>query len=113
MESDYRTEVFVMAAGMTKRKAFKGEKADPYSASQSQIVLYYEMPFKSDIIKPGDKIKIKNVRGQFVFKCLVHNLSLNKQWVDCMTDTGFCRSFYVDRVSAVVRPKRSRRKRVN
>lgn len=100
-----------MAERMTKRNKVVIDKPE-YSGSKSEIVVYYELPFASDIIKPGDKIKIKNTRGMFIFNRLVHNISLNVQWVDCLDPkTGMYRSFYTNKINSVVRPKRSRKKR--
>lgn len=95
---------------MAKKR--RGTVLEPYSHNQS-IVLYYEFPFGKDVIKPGDTIRIRNLRGTFkVFK-FVHNMEKNVQWVDCMDNkTGEFKSFYVEKIKTVVRPKRSRRKKL-
>lgn len=78
------------------------------------IVVQYELEFKKDIIKPGNKIKIKNKRSTFRFRCLAHNTKLDSTWIDCMDmDTGEWRSFRVEQIRNLVKPKRSYRKRTN
>lgn len=78
-----------------------------------KIVEYYELPFENDLIKPGDKLKIRNVRGTFVFMKMAHNMQLNKQWIDCRNiATGEFKSFYVHDIKKVIRPKRSRVRKI-
>lgn len=77
------------------------------------IHVYYELEFGKDLIKPGDKIKIKNVRGQFLFIKWVHNSQKDVTWIDCRDmKTHEERSFYIENLKGVVRPKKSRRKKV-
>jgi hypothetical protein len=76
-------------------------------------VCSFEFPLGRELVKAGDRIKIRNERGWFRFYKVVHNVSLGVTWVDvtCAT-TGEWRSFYLERVKMVDRPKRSYRKRV-
>lgn len=90
----------------------KSHKVAVEGYSQEHIISYYELPFENDVIKPGDKIKIRNVRGTFVFLKMAHNLRLNIQWVDCRNIvTGEYKSFYVYDIKRVLRPKKSRMKK--
>jgi hypothetical protein len=83
----------------------------PYGHND-KISVYYELAFLNDVIKPGDTIKFKNVRGQFTFLKFVHNSELDVSWIDCMDGkTKEFRSFYIEKLKTVVRPKRSRRKK--
>ncbi len=77
------------------------------------IHVQYELEFKKDIIKPGNPIKIKNTRGVFKFRCIAHNIKLDVTWIDCMDENGQFRSFYIDQLKMLVKPKRSRRKKPN
>lgn len=80
---------------------------------QDHIVSYYELPFENDVLKPGDKVKIKNVRGTFIFLKMVHNEHLNVQWIDCRNVvTGEFKSFYVHSIKKIIRPKKSRMKKI-
>lgn len=94
---------------MAKKK--KEYEYVPYSMNDD-IHVYYELEFLKDTIKPGDKIKFKNVRGHFVFLHMAHNSALDVTWIDCRNpETGEYRSFYVDRLKSLVRDKKSRRKK--
>lgn len=78
------------------------------------VHVYYELSFGNDVIKPGDKIKIKNTRGDFIFIKWVHNSQKDVTWIDCRdSKTQEDRSFYIENLKAVVRPKKSRRKKTN
>ena len=99
-------------SGLTKRDKFTIED-DPYSSAAGKVVVYYELPLGRDVVVPGDKIRIKNQRGLFVFRRLAHNIEKNVQWVDCYEVLGGkYRAFYVDKVKSVYRPKKSRVKRI-
>jgi hypothetical protein len=83
----------------------------PYSMNPN-IHVYFELQFLKDVIKPGDKIRFKNVRGEFIFLHMAHNSEKDVTWIDCRSPaTGEYRSFYVDRLKGVVRDKKSRRKK--
>ena len=83
----------------------------PYSIN-SDIHVYYELEFMRDVIKPGDKIRFKGIRGEFTFILMAHNSKLDVTWIDCRNPaTGEYRSFYVDRLKGLVRAKKSRRKK--
>lgn len=83
----------------------------PYSNNEN-IHVFYELEFLKDVIKPGDKIKFKNIRGSFVFLHMAHNSEKDVTWIDCRSvETGEYRSFYVERLKGLIREKRSRRKK--
>jgi len=83
----------------------------PYSINDD-IHVYYEVEYLKDVIKPGDRIKFKHIRGEFVFILMAHNSEKDVTWIDCRDSaTGEYRSFYVDRLKTVVRAKKSRRKK--
>lgn len=78
------------------------------------IVAQYELQFEGDLIKPGDRIKIKNKRSSFVFRCLAHNVRLDTTWIDCIDEeSGEWRSFRVHEIKCLIKPKKSRRKKKN
>ncbi len=83
-----------------------------YTANDD-IHVQYELEFKKDIIKPGNPIKIKNQRGVFKFRCVAHNIKLDVTWIDCMDKDGHYRSFRIDELKTLVKPKRSRAKKPN
>lgn len=85
---------------------------EPYQVNPD-ISVVYELDFNNDVIKPGDKIKFKNIRGTFTFSRLAHNRVLDSTWIDCVDDkTKETRSFHLAKLKMVIRPKRSRRKKV-
>ena len=84
----------------------------PYNDNEN-IHVFYELNFKKDVIKPGDKIVFKNVRGVFFFQQFVTNSKLDVQWIDCREmATMQYRSFYVDRLKGVYRAKKRIRKKL-
>lgn len=90
-------------------------KSSPISNDQlyagGDKVCAFEFPLGRDIVKAGDRIKIRQERGWFTFYKIVHNTKLDVTWVDVTSDKGEWRSFYIERVKQVDRPKRSYRKR--
>lgn len=73
----------------------------------------WELVFGPDVIRPGTKIKIKQNRGTFLFRCLVHNSKQDISWIDCIDAiTREYRSFYVGDIKGLVKMK-SRRRKVN
>ena len=83
-------------------------------STHEHIHATFEIEFGKDIIKPGTIIKIKNERGTFKFRCLVHNSHLDVSWIDCFdTTTQQYRAFDVHRLKGIVKPKKSRRKKPN
>lgn len=76
------------------------------------IHVYYELEYLKDVIKPGDRIKFKHIRGEFIFILMAHNSEKDVTWIDCRSPvTGEYRSFYIERLSGLVRAKKSRRKK--
>lgn len=95
---------------MSRKK--KSQVSIPYGHNE-HIHVYYELQFNKDVIKPGDPVKIKNTRGKFKFLKMVHNSELDVTWIDCMDiKDGQFRSFYLENLKGVIRPKRSRRKKL-
>lgn len=83
----------------------------PYAVNP-EILVNYELAFKNDTIKPGDKIRFRHIRGIFIFVRIAHNVRLDVQWIDCIDEkTRGTRSFHVAKLKSVVRPKRSYRKK--
>ncbi len=83
-----------------------------YSASP-HIEVEYEIDFNGDQIVPLTKIKIKNKRGEFKFRCRATNTQTGRVWIDCLDATsGEWRSFYADQIRNVVKPKRRRKRTV-
>lgn len=85
----------------------------PYHVNDD-ISVFYEIKYGSEVIKPGDLIKIKDARGSFRFIQLAHNIQKDVTWIDCIDNlTGEYRSFYVDRLKGLLRAKKSIRKKMN
>ena len=95
---------------MARRKSNVVSK--PYFHDDN-IHVYYELEWGKDVIKPGDVIRIKNTRGTFRFLKWVHNSTKDVTWIDCMDiKDGQFRAFYMETLKGVVRPKKSRRKKI-
>lgn len=85
----------------------------PFHYNQS-ITVFYEMKHGNDQISAGTVVRFKNRRGTFKFVKLVHNAEKNVSWIDCMeTNTGIYRSFYVEELKGMVKPKKRRKKRAS
>lgn len=96
---------------MKKKKTVPREYI-PY-VNNDQIYVSHELLFKNDVIKPGDKIKRKYDRDEYVFMRLAHHIGHDTTWVDAMSVTsGTWHSIRIDDIKCVIRPKRLRRKKV-
>lgn len=78
------------------------------------IIVQYELEFGEVLITPGTKVKIKNTRGVFKFRCLAHNTVTDTTWIDCIDlNTGEWKSFHLAKLKGpVVQKKRRGRKKV-
>ncbi|WXW92589.1 oxidoreductase [Streptomyces phage Enygma] len=76
------------------------------------IVPAFEFELDGEVILPKALIKFKNTRGTYKFRCVATNTKTGKTWIDCINaETGEWKSFYVERLKGLVKPKRSRRRR--
>lgn len=98
---------------MSRRKNVSTELRTHYGVNPD-ISVFHELKFGSKVIKPGDMIKFKEVRGTFKFIQLAHNIKKDVTWIDCYSPTtGEYRSFYVERLKGPVYAKKSIRKKMN
>ena len=96
---------------MTMQKKKYVQTNEPYFYNPD-ITVFYEMKHGSDEIVVGTPLKFKYERSIFKFMKAAHNAEKNVTWIDCMeTTTGVFRSFYVEELKGVVKPKRKRKKR--
>ena len=80
--------------------------------NRDDICVQFELKFGEETITPGTVLKIKNQHGTFKFRCIAHNTKNGKTWLDAIDlRTGEWRSFHLDKIKNVVKPKRSRRKK--
>lgn len=73
-------------------------------------IVSYEYQHGKDLITPGSQIKFKGQRGIFKFNKHVINKETGKEWIDCVGITGY-RSFYVDSLKGIIKPKKKRLKK--
>lgn len=73
----------------------------------------FEYQFGNDTLTPGTKFRIKYLRGEFKFRCIAKNNRTGAVWIDCMEEGAAFRSFRLDQIQRVVKPKRKRRKRAS
>lgn len=77
------------------------------------IVVKYEYQHGKDLILPGAKIRIKNQRGTYKFRCWARNTDLEVEWIDCMEEiNGAWCSYRPDKLKGLVKPKRPRKRKV-
>lgn len=92
----------------------KTENEKPAYSINPDISVFYEIKYGKEVIKPGDLIKFKDIRGTFKFVRMAHNIKKDVTWIDCMNPlTGEYRSFYIERLKGLVRAKKSIRKKMN
>lgn len=89
---------------MIKRSRYKGS-LERWALDENKHVSY-ELEFKGQIIKVGTQLKLKNDHTTYNFLCLVHDIKLDKTWMELSGPTGFY-SKTVDRISKIVGIKRS------
>ena len=93
---------------ISKKKS--APKNDPFYWNNN-IVVFYEMKHGNDVIVNGTPLRFKYQRSTFKFIKMVQNFDTSVTWIDCMEDkTGVFRSFYVEQLRGVVRPKKIRKK---
>lgn len=80
-------------------------------AGDDNKVVTYEMTFKGDIIKPGQRFRIKHDRTVYTFHCLVTNIKTGSTWIECACESGFY-SFRPERMYKLTGVKRSRQKKM-
>jgi hypothetical protein len=72
-------------------------------------VVTEEYPLGKDTLVPGDKVKVKFIRGQYNFIRHVYNSKTKTEWFDVVGPDGF-RSFRIEDVRKI-KPKKFRRKK--
>lgn len=98
---------------VTKKKNENAWFENAYADVEHMSVIY-EIMVGADTVTPGSPLRIKNRRGTYKFRCLVHNTQLDVSWVDviCMT-SGSWISIRPEQIKCVAKPKRSRRRKAN
>lgn len=82
---------------------------EEYSALPD-ITAVHEFEFEGDAITVGSVLKFKDVRDTFKFRCLAHNKHTGTTWIDCYSvNTSELRSFRVEKLKELVKPKRRRK----
>ena len=85
----------------------------PYEHND-HVVVFYELEFRNDVMKPGDKFKRKFDRDTYTFLRLAHHIKNDSTWVDCLSDSKKSwHSVRVADIQSIIRPKKSRRKKIN
>jgi hypothetical protein len=96
---------------LSKRKPIPREYI-PYQNNE-HVVVYYELAFKNDTIRPGDKFKRKFDRDTYVFLRLAHHIKNDSTWVDALSEQRKSwHSIRIEDIQKVIRPKKSRRKKI-
>jgi hypothetical protein len=82
----------------------------PYTASSCEFILELEYNYGKDKMVEGTKFKIKNKRGTYSFVQHVKNVTLDKEWIDCLDDdTKQWKSFTIDSISRIVKPRKPKK----
>lgn len=82
------------------------QPAPPPYASCKGIEVQYEWPWKNKVVVPGDVVRFKMTRGRYRFRLVATNTTINRSWIDCIdVRTQEWRSFYVEKLVGVVKPR--------
>lgn len=83
-------------------------------ANSDHIHVQYEFDFEGEPVVANKTIlRMKNTYGTFKFRCLAHNIQTDRTWIECIDNkSGAWRAFPVDKLKGIVKPKKSRRKKV-
>lgn len=74
----------------------------------------YELTFNGRLIRCGDMVKFKRDYGLYRFRCIVHDIVLDRTEIECFDcTTGAIRSFKVNRLQGPVVKRSFRRKLVS
>lgn len=95
---------------MNKKNQLYDVSPERWSNDPNKYVSY-ELDFNGYMMKPGTRFKIKGEHTIFIFTCLVHNISKDVTWIDCLEVNGGFRAFYPSKISKVIMPKRSYRRK--
>lgn len=85
------------------------EKPERWAGDPDKVISY-EFELNGKPVTPGTKFKVKGDRSTYTFVCLVHNIRLDVTWIEAMNECGF-KSFRPERITSIVVPKRSYRKK--
>lgn len=96
---------------MTLAKRTKGKERERWDTDPNKAVSY-EFDFKGQLVKPGQKFKLKNDRNVYTFHCLVHNVISGTTWIEATSTEGF-HSFRPEKVFKLIGIKRSYAKNVS
>lgn len=75
----------------------------------SDIEVTYELQHGKDTIVPGTRIKVKNQRGEFLFRCVAKRGE--GEWFDCIGPEKQWHSFRLTQLKGMVKPRKFRRKK--
>lgn len=89
---------------MIKRTKYKGS-VERWALDENKHVSY-EFEFQGQLVTAGMQLKLKNDHATYNFLCLVHDVRLDRTWLELSGPTGFY-SKRIDRVSRIVGIKRS------
>lgn len=96
---------------LTKRKTSNTDLPRWYNDQNKTV--HYEFEFKKKTVLPGMTLKLKRDRSRYKFICYVHDIRLDKTWLELISPEGF-KSVTMDKISKVYyTTKRSRAKNVN
>lgn len=91
---------------MARRKKNAIEEFPPYHTNPD--IVFVELFFKGEPIKPGQLLKMKNDRRVYIFERMCCNTRLGVEWVDLRSqENGDWHSVRPDKIASVV-IKRSR-----
>lgn len=92
------------------RREFKGGPESRWSHDTNKTV-HYEFEFKKRTVTPGTTLTLKYDRTRYKFVCYVHDIRLDKTWLELISPEGF-KSVTMDKVSKVYfTTKKSRAKK--
>lgn len=85
----------------------------PYQ-NNPNVIVYYELQVGKDMLVPKAKFKKKYDRDTYQFLWMAHHIENDNTWVDAYSvSRGSRHSIRLEDIQRVVKPKRSRRKKID
>jgi hypothetical protein len=97
---------------MAKKKLGAPREYIPY-VDNPNVVVYYELQFGKDVMVGGTKFKKRYDRDTYQFLWMAHHIPNDNTWVDAHSvSRGSRHSIRIEDIQKVIKPKRSRVKKI-
>jgi len=86
---------------VARRKKNAIEERPPYHTNPN--IVFVDLYFKGELVKPGQLLKVKNDRRVYIFERMVANTKLGVEWIDLRSqENGDWLSVRPEKISSLV-----------